>query len=253
MITVLLLVGCNSYKDVNNNLTEDCDTQQITESNDNKQQIAESNDKKQQIAESNATTFTSQEAKIALFYALRDDTWVAENVSMKQTCFGETFTKKQNLWFEKLRDDLVIVKAYCYEDNNYGIQLFFVKYQDGNISVTSFPENLPGDPRNETYTIATGINFSERIFFPGVDYSAITDIGPLFLLKKCYNTETREFTAYKINDLSLEEVDNGICIFPYSPQYEVLNSFSGKEYYHDTTAGFKDLTTYDLLEYFQNK
>lgn len=204
MITVLLLVGCNSSKDVNNNLTE----------NNNNQQIVESTD----------TQLPTKSAKEVLLNALKDSNWVKENVSMKQTCFGEPFAIEQELTFEKLSDDLVIVQAYAYEtDNNFGVQVFLAGYQDGEIKVVSLPEDIPTHPGHGGYAL---------------------DKENLVLLSVWAHQGGLNHTAYKINNLAFEEIDNIKYSSEAEYDEEAIKNFEAK--YTNAVAIENKLTNIEL-------
>lgn len=240
IIAVFLLTGCNSYKDVNNNLPE----------NDAKQQITENNDDKQQITKNDTTSFSSQEAKMALFYALRDNAWVAENVSIKpsyfeeesalvQTCFGEESTLKQELNFEILRDDLVIVEASFlrhyynsetekFYDSSLGThQIFLVGYKDGEIEVISLSGELP-DTGAAVHAVDKE-NLVLKVIYGG------------------YGSWYDE-VAYKIDNLSFKELEGVYSAIDDNDAFEAFN----KKYFGTTTLIKTELTYANLLKEFLN-
>ena len=168
MIALLFLVGCNSSKEVNNNLTE--------------------NNNNQQIVDNTATQLPTKSAKEILLTTLKDSNWIKENVTMKQTCFGEPFTIEQELTFEKLSDDLAIVQAYAYEaDNNFGVQVFLAGYQDGEIKVVSLPEDIPTHPGHGGYAL---------------------DKENQILLSVWAHQGALSSTYYKISNTSFEELES---------------------------------------------
>lgn len=68
--------------------------------------------------------------------ALKDKTWVKNNVKMKYTAFDSKFKGKQTLYFGKIKNkELVAVEAVSEE--NYSVQMFLVGYKDGKIKATT--------------------------------------------------------------------------------------------------------------------
>lgn len=203
IITILFLAGCNSSKKVNNNLTENNNTQQIVENTD--------------------TQLPTKSTKEVLLNALKDSNWVTENVMMKQTCFGEPFTSEQELTFEKISDDLVIVQAYSYEPNNFGVQVFLAGYQDGEIKVVSLPEEIPMHPGHGGYAL---------------------DKENLVLLSVWGHQGGLNHTAYKINNLAFEEIDSIAYASEAEYDEEALKNFESK--YTNAVAIENKLTTIEL-------
>ena len=204
MITVLFLVGCNSVETTNNNLQENTNNQQIVE---------------------NANTqLPTKSSKEVLVNALKDINWIKENVSMKQTCFGEPFTAEQELTFEKISDDLVIVQAYAYEtDNNFGVQVFLAGYQDDEIKVISLPEEIPMHPGHGGYAL---------------------DKENLVLLSVWGHQGGLNHTAYKINNLAFEEIDNIKYSSEAEYDEEAIKNFEAK--YTNAVAIENKLTNIEI-------
>lgn len=204
IITVLFLVGCKTSNDIPTSLPTDQENQQIIET-PNEETI-------------------SQTAKETLLNSLKNSEWVKENVSMKQTCFGEPFTSNQELTFEKISDDLVIVQAYAYEaDNNFGVQVFLVGYKDGEIKIVSLPEDIPMHPGHGGYAL---------------------DKENQILLSVWAHQGGLNHTAYKINNLTFEEIDNIKYTSEAEYDEEAIKNFEAK--YTNAVAIENKLTNIEL-------
>ncbi len=130
-------------------------------------------------------------AKTAIINALKDSEWVKENVTMKKTCFGDDFTLPQELTFEILRDDMVIVQAFAYETDvdlpNFGTQVFLIGYFNGEVKVIYLPEEAPAHPGHAGFGI---------------------DSENMILVYYWMHQGVVKNTAYDISNFSFEEIDS---------------------------------------------
>ena len=130
-------------------------------------------------------------AETAIINALKDSEWVKENVTMKKTCFGDDFTLPQELTFEILRDDMVIVQAFAYETDvnlpNFGTQVFLIGYFDGEVKVIYLPEEAPAHPGHAGFGI---------------------DSENMILVYYWMHQGVVKNTAYDISNFSFAEIDS---------------------------------------------
>ena len=203
-ISILFLAGCKTNTDIPTSLPTNQENQQITEIPN--------------------IEILSQTAKETLVNSLKNNEWVKENVSMKQTYFGEPFTSDQELTFEKISDDLIIVQAYSYEtDNDFGVQVFLVGYKDGEIKVVSLPEDIPMHPGHGGYAL---------------------DKENQILLSVWAHQGGLNHTAYKINNLTFEEIDNIKYASEAEYDEEAIKNFEAK--YTNATTIKNKLTNIEL-------
>ena len=166
----------------------------------------------------NLTDQTSTEiAGQSILNILEDEQWIRENVYMKKTCFGEEFTGNQELTYEILRDDLALVQAFSYDDNGFGVQIFLIGYKDGKVQVISCPEDEPAHPGHGGFGV---------------------DKDNLILVNYWMHQGSLKYTAYKIDNLSLTEIDS--ITFDSDDEYnqELLDDFNKKYVTHPLSHKF---------------
>ena len=123
------------------------------------------------------------DVNLSVMDKLSNSEWVKENLTMNQDCFGEIITANQKLSFEKIEDDLVVVQAYCEEENNLGTQIFLVGYKNGKVKIMKMPI---ANPKTTGYEL---------------------DIENKVLLEMWGNLTDISYSYHKLTNLGIEEIE----------------------------------------------
>ena len=155
LVSCFILTGCFEKVEINpkeNTSVEDIDVQENTSAATTN--ISKTEDETETTNTEVSNHSVNEVALAAIREALKDENWVKENLMMKNTCFGDEISENQELTFKKVGKDKVVVEAFAYDSNDFGVACTIVSYQDGKVVTHSEPSlEAPAHPGHTGYGV----------------------------------------------------------------------------------------------------